>query len=530
MSTALTHYVPQVVGLPDPNEVRRLLGHLEFTRNAIRSIELNTQISTRDQVRQWHNLIVSHEQEAKSQFIVCEEKPYMLSSNPNGWRLFPITKRPGPFTSWICSKYGILHTDPVGQRVIDALHNFALEFGRRVELKRFAHYSHEENALYLSRYDGSCYRLDGHDVHIVPNGQACVFADDDGGVACMDPKIGPNQLLLPTLVDCINFVPITSSGITAEIQKRLFTIWLFSVAFSDRIPAKPILIVEGEKGSGKTTLLENIQTVLHGRKYVLSVGQGDQDDFAVSLIRKPICVLDNIDTYIDWLPDMLCAYTTGASTSRRKKYSDDEQILLTPKAFLTVSTRNPISFQRDDVADRSVILRVGRRDSFSGTSLITNDLVSNRDMLYGEWMYYLNKILFEFSTYHMVDNQDHRLADFAETAYYVGRAIGMSSEDIDQTMAAAQVERDMLITNGDPTLDLLDRWLGTAKNNNREISGVDLFGELAELAKQFNMTFYKSVKQFVGKLLAAQQVLEQEFGMVKKQAKGRGYVFKFERK
>lgn len=519
-------YKPIRLGQPTPAEIDNRAKHLEFTRVGIYRVEQDPRISARDQVRQWHNLIMSHEDVCNSKMLVCNGKPYLLAMDE--WQLLEVTRQPGTYTAWLCSKFGILHTDPQGQRVIDAMINSILKFGIVTELKRFTYYSNTENALYVSRYDGSCYRLDGHTVTIVPNGYACVFADDDGGEPCLEPDIGPNGMFLPRLVDDVNFVPITGAGVSVESQRHMFALWLFSIAFSERVPAKPILIVEGERGSGKTTLLQKAQLVLHGRDYVLSLGQKDEDDFAVALIRKPICVLDNIDTFIDWLPDMLCAYTTGASSSRRKKYSDDAQILITPKAFLAVSTRNPVTFQRDDVADRSVVLRVERRDGFEGVGLIMNGIRMDRDQLYGEWLYYLNKIVAEYQTYLMVDAQDHRLADFAENAYYIGRAVGFTPEEVEKALAAAQAERDGLIAIGDPVIDVLDRWLSTEANQGREILVSDLFDELSKLAVERGMLFPKTIKALNVKLLAAHAQLEKDLGMVKKGA-GRGLTYTFRR-
>ena len=144
-----------------------------------------------------------------------------------------------------------------------------------------------------------------------------------------------------------------------------FIVWIFALALPDMMPTKPILLLEGAMGSGKTAAVQLLQYALMGESRPMILQRNKEDDFGVLLLRSPIALFDNTDSYIDWVPDAICAYTTAGVWNKRRLYTDDESMVIKPHAFIAIASKNPASFRREDVADSCVILRLVRRSEFS---------------------------------------------------------------------------------------------------------------------------------------------------------------------
>src|SRR5690606_19245477 len=142
-------------------------------------------------------------------------------------------------------------------------------------------------------------RLTGGEVEIVSAGEDGIFfADDDGGVPC-EPDIAPHGVLLDKLTN-LHFAESGLSGITPDQQRKALIIWMFALAFPDLMPTKPLLLLEGTQGSGKSATCQLIQLALMGASSPMILSKNKEDDFGVLLLRSPIAVFDNTDSYIDW--------------------------------------------------------------------------------------------------------------------------------------------------------------------------------------------------------------------------------------
>lgn len=320
----------------------------------------------------------------------------------------------------------------------------------------------------------------------------------------VDPLIGPHGVLLPTLIDGLEYVERTEGGLDRDQQRMALAIWMFAIAFPDLQPSKPMLLVEGTKGAGKSLSVQLIMLALLGNTHTHIVGKADERDFGVQLLRKPICLLDNTDSFVDWLQDSLCSYATSGEWTRRKLYTDDGNHLVKPHSFIAIASKNPITFKRDDVADRCLILRLDRRTVNTPAGVLVANVEATRGLLFGEWLYYLNQIVAAIRAGGLACGSQaaatHRMADFAFLAHVIGVVLGYTSEAIDAMLDGIQAEREVLAQEGDPLFDLLDKWLEHTPNVGRQIRAADLHNELAILAKLNNRSYYKSASTLAQKL------------------------------
>jgi len=115
-------------------------------------------------------------------------------------------------------------------RVIADLRSEAYLNGRKIDIRRLAHYDQERKCLYVSRFDGHMCRLDGESVTEIKNGTDDVFFFDDyqsweAYTYTADIKSGQFDTQL------INSVNFADGKLSKEEQRRLLKLWLMAVFF-----------------------------------------------------------------------------------------------------------------------------------------------------------------------------------------------------------------------------------------------------------------------------------------------------------
>lgn len=472
------------------------------------------------------NFIQMDEQRVGSRFITVDGRPYLFTARRR--QLLDIGKE-RKFVAYLAMVYGLNVKEQAVSMVISLLESYALWNGEKRQLRRWVEY--RDGVLYLSNYDGRVWRVSGDGVDEDPNtgklvddlwsrgdpidspnppvgigiennGEHAVFADDDEGVPVIDPVIGRNGKLFKFL-GTINWAKETIGQMGPKEQTRTLLIWLFAVAFPDLMPTKPILIAEGAPGSGKTLCFQAIEAMVHGSTQLLSVSKHGERDFWVTLLRNPLSILDNADEFIDWLPDALCAYATGAGRVERELHTNTGEVRIRPRAFLAVPSKDPKSFRREDVADRSIVLRMEKRpkDRQGAADDILRRISDERALIYGEYLYYLNRIvaaLHRQRTYQL----SHRMADFEKFAFAVGEAFNWPLEHVRNVMDAVQRERTAFAAENDIIVELLDVWVERDGNDQREVAARDLFHELRIMAELDGKMFVKTPQALAQRLRA----------------------------
>jgi hypothetical protein len=416
--------------------------------------------------------------------------------------------------AYLHEMYGFEPTDKTTFAIYELMRVQALNHGQHIELRRFAAYNRKEKTAYLSSYNGRMWKLDGglHE----PESLACgedgkFFVDDDHGVH-VEPDVGPHDLLIPMLTDA-NYAK--GHGASIESQRKALIVWMFALAFPDLMPTKPLLLLEGTEGSGKSSNVKLIQMALMGFEKAMTPSKSQEDQFGVLLLRSPIALLDNMDGYIEWIADKVCAYATGVGFSKRKLFSDDEEISIKPHSFIAVTSRNPSSFRRTDTVDRLIIVRMDRRESWKRYERMAERIETERPKLYGEYLYYVNRIVEEIrnGAYDEDAVETHRMADFAAFARVVGKVLGWSAEETKEMLDGLQAERDVFRNEDDPIVSLLHTWVPyrdrSGKTNiGRAITASELYKELKTIAESEGLTYYPNAKTLALKLRGSNVISE----------------------
>jgi hypothetical protein len=518
-----------------------------WTRQQVWAIRYHKKFNEDQKRRILHNFITTHENRktARGAFLrTADKRAYLFDGR--FCRLYRIDEKDAEFGGYLLQAYGLNPSEQLTRHLISSLKHGTIAAGLFRDVRRFSYWDRGDHVLYVSRYDGTCYAIDGHEVLIRPNGYGpAVFLDDDGGYNCdtpqkTGPEVGNHHELFKQLIDDLQYKPTTAGGMSPDIQKTCLGIWMFALAFPDLLPTKPLLLIEGDPGSGKTFALQRIAMMLHGKSTPMTIPKKEDQDFGVKILRSPIAIIDDVNDPVDWLRDTLCTYVTGGVWSRRKLFTDDTEHVIKPQSFLQITTNNPTTFKQGQVADRCLILRLERRadkDGYISSDQLLDKIRYWRPELQGEWLYWLNEIVRELRKPQPLTSSPYRMADFARLAHVIGRVLNQPAgppgdwtpEAIDEMLECMQHERDALVVEGDQTIELLDKWLDIASNQGREVRVSDLHRELAMIAKTQNITFFKSSKALAGRLREADAGLAQHFEVARRPGAGGVLMYTFRR-
>jgi hypothetical protein len=144
-------------------------------------------------------------------------------------------------------------------------------------------------------------------------------------------------------------------NLKSDRDRRLFKAYFVTVALPQL--GRPILNASGAMGSGKTTLGRIVKRMWDPT--APEAVRLDPRDFLQKASHAYVVMLDNQNTIPEWGADTLCRLVTGEADSKRKLYTDDEDVIIELKRAVLLNGIN-VPTDRGDVLDRSLIVELER--------------------------------------------------------------------------------------------------------------------------------------------------------------------------
>lgn len=159
-----------------------------------------------------------------------------------------------------------------------------------------------------------------------------------------DPKAGGSLDVLDKLVN-----------LKSERDRRLFKAHLITLPLEH--VGRPILNASGAMGSGKTTIGRVVKRTWDPT--APETVRFDPRDFLQKAMHAYIVMLDNQNTIPEWAADTLCRLVTGEADSKRRLYTDDEDVIIEIRRAVILNGIN-VPTDRGDVLDRSLVVELER--------------------------------------------------------------------------------------------------------------------------------------------------------------------------
>lgn len=115
----------------------------------------------------------------------------------------------------------------------------------------------------------------------------------------------------------------------------------------------PIMSIIGEHGSIKTTICRTIKTIIDAASAATVSLSGKHDDLVLSLSNRYLVCFDNVSKIDQDTSDILCKAITGDGNSKRKLYTDSDEIIFKYKRKIILNGISP-NMEYPDLSDRNI--------------------------------------------------------------------------------------------------------------------------------------------------------------------------------
>ena len=209
--------------------------------------------------------------------------------------------------------------------------------------------------------------------------------------------------------------------ITNRGHRLLTKVWIISLLIPD-FP-HPISITFGEKGGSKSTFCRFVKRLVDPDRIELLTIPEDKAEFVQQLYHNYLAVYDNIKQLLPWFSDEACKAVTGVGNSKRKFYTNDDDVIYKYKRSLMINGINNC-LTEPDALDRSILTEFDRilPEQRREESKVEADFEEMRPKLLGYILDTVVKALQIIST--IVLSNLPRMADFAVWGEAIARGMG----------------------------------------------------------------------------------------------------------
>ena len=297
---------------------------------------------------------------------------------------------------------------------LDALRGRSIFEGDKIELNNRIAWNNNE--LYYDLGDFTAVKINQDGWEHINNNLPILFRKfKHQSVQVMPIKVNKGDAKKIIVNSLKNFVNLSDQ------EYLLFTIQLIT-SFIPDIP-RAIANSEGTAGSGKSTLARILKKVVDPSQVEIQNPPVNQNEFCQISDHHYIVVLDNLRTIKPWLSDNICSAVTGSGISKRKLYSNDEDIIFKYKRVYFLTGINRVG-NSPDLLDRSILYHLLRIDK---SQRMTEERFWNEfNKLLPQFLGSVFTILSDsFSLYETIELDElPRLADFARWGEAVSRSLG----------------------------------------------------------------------------------------------------------
>ena len=147
-------------------------------------------------------------------------------------------------------------------------------------------------------------------------------------------------------------------NVKSDSEFRLIVIWLAYIIAAPYLP-KPIIALHGSKGAGKSTFQRVLRRLVDPAAAELTGLPGNEVEMAVQAEKNYLLSFDNLSKISPAQSDLLCTIATGGALSKRKLYTDNEEVIMRFSRPVTLSSIGGVA-QRTDLLDRCIMIELQR--------------------------------------------------------------------------------------------------------------------------------------------------------------------------
>ncbi len=230
-----------------------------------------------------------------------------------------------------------------------------------------------------------------------------------------------------------------------EEHKILFLILLVS-SFIPGID-HPILYIYGSQGAAKSTTSRLLKEIIDPSSILVSELPKDTRELAQILFHHWYINFDNVSYLSSELSDLLSRTVTGTGFSKRKLYSDDDDVFYSFKRCVCINGINLVAYKAD-LLDRSILVQLERvpKDKRKYAEQLNKEF---KDALPGILGGIFDTLSAASKLYQTVNIKEvPRMADYARWGYAIAEVLGYGGEEFIRIYTKnAELQHDEVINN-----------------------------------------------------------------------------------
>ena len=302
-------------------------------------------------------------------------------------------------------------------------------FSENANRKLFQRVGKVDNNFYYDLCDdlGSVVEIHKNECHII-NDSYGIF--NKKGV--MSQQVQPNfkvssRRLLELIVKSFNF--------KSRKDAILYLVYLATCYIPDI--AHPVLILHGEKGAAKSTTMRFTRMLVDPSRVPLISMPTKIDDLAGVLAKTHMICFDNLATIKSDVSDLLCMASTGGGYTKRKLYTDDEEVIYSFKRCICLNGIDIVATQ-PDLLDRSLLIELERIPTgvYQTEATINARFESVRAEIIGGCLTAIAKAKVIYSDITVPGLG--RMADFMHWGYAIAEVLGVGGDNFVKIYAENQ--------------------------------------------------------------------------------------------
>jgi len=464
--------------------------------------------------------------ESLGKFVVNDDKAYITFDSNN--QLFEIDEKNKRLSAFMEDRYRLNITEIECQYVIEHMKSHCLNHGNKTNLFKHHYYDKTSKNLYMSKFNGMMYRIDGVKIDLLQNGTDGVLFQDESNWEPFE-YLGPNSdrdYLAEYFVDPVNFNSSSDVVLSKDEQKALWLSCIYSYCFESIQPTKPLVLFLGPKGSGKSSTLKWVLNLFFGNKAMIeTISKDKEQDFVAIVCSNPLAFFDNVDGSIPWLNDKLATLSTGGAISMRELYKTNSKVTYYPRPFISITARTP-KFKRDDVVERLLIFNVATLEEKMPENRLNQMRLEKRNLIMTDLMNDLNIIVKALKEDTEEFKTGYRMADWAELVWKIAKIVGMGDRVPEILNKMEDAQNDFFFED-ELLIEALNEFLAISGNSGKYFTARELLDKLKVLIPEIEDKYWspQSLAQYL-KNIEKNLKTEYEFKTRKVNGEPTQYSFK----
>lgn len=358
-------------------------------------------------------------------------------------------KRFNPFTSMVRRRFGL--NEGVHSKMIVGILGVAFDDCMQqapIKFHNFAYYDERRNLVYVDRYDGYMYVLNGTTSELYPHGHDGVFFYQNAGSEFPRPfelvDSYTSGSLDALILDGPNYTT-AGMGITRREIRHLIKTWVVGFFFPSRMATRPLLLMQGVHDTGKSTIFQCLSLLFTGDDtYAVQRPPKNNKQFSVSVTQNSYVFYDDISKFKD-LQEEFSQAATGYTDRDRILFSDNDQLEEKARCFIGITT-NVLDKIENRVASRSIPIFThawAAQGNFvrMPQNKIFKNVLATRNELWSELIDLVNKILEQVLRHGWPEAPTElRMADYGNLLATTSSLEGLSPTKIERFILKMQTE------------------------------------------------------------------------------------------